>query len=177
MGTMRERQLDVDSRFPRRDDGPPPSLSRTELADWIDYLCAVDGAEQVSAYRDTAERLADALRASPERIPNGACIQVGIGSIPGAFLSQLSDHRYLGVHAELFSDGIADLFEMGVINGTKKFSRPGRMVATFALGSRRLYDFIVGNEADAGARADSSVAESARRYAAHPLGVSRKERT
>jgi hypothetical protein len=52
----------------KRSDRPPATLSRAELADWIDHLCAVDGAEQVSAYRDMAERLADALRASPERV-------------------------------------------------------------------------------------------------------------
>jgi acyl-CoA hydrolase len=82
-----------------------------------------------------------------ERIPNGACIQVGIGSLPEAVLGQLRDHHDLGVHTELFSDGLVDLFESGVINGTKKFTRPGKMVTTFALGSRRLYDFIDGNEA------------------------------
>jgi hypothetical protein len=52
----------------KRGDPPPATLSRAELADWIDHLCAIDGAEQVSAYRDTAERLAGALHASPKRV-------------------------------------------------------------------------------------------------------------
>lgn len=82
-----------------------------------------------------------------EHVPDGATIQVGIGSIPSAVIRHLSDHRDLGIHTELMSDGIMELFEKGVITGTRKETRPGRMVATFALGSQRLYDFIDGNPA------------------------------
>ena len=77
-----------------------------------------------------------------ERIPNGATIQAGIGAIPGAILSLLRDHRDLGIHTELLSDGVMDLVEAGVVTGTQKVTRPGKTVATFALGTRTLYDFL-----------------------------------
>ncbi len=80
-----------------------------------------------------------------ERIPDGATIQIGIGSTSSAVLSQLSSHRDLGVHTELLSDGIAELFKTGVVTGRRKATRPGRIVTTFALGSKALYDFVDGN--------------------------------
>ncbi len=82
-----------------------------------------------------------------ERIPDGATIQVGIGSIPNAILARLGDHRDLGLHTELLSDGVIPLVEAGVINGTRKRRRPTKMVATFALGTRALYDFMDENTA------------------------------
>jgi acyl-CoA hydrolase len=82
-----------------------------------------------------------------ERVPNGACIQAGIGAIPNGVLSALHDHRDLGVHTELLSDGVIDLVERGVITGVRKTRRPTKVVATFALGTRRLYDFLDGNPA------------------------------
>jgi len=82
-----------------------------------------------------------------ERIPNGATIQAGIGAIPNAILGMLHQHRDLGLHTELISDGVMDLFEAGALTGTKKVSRPGKLVATFALGTRRLYDFLNDNAA------------------------------
>ena len=82
-----------------------------------------------------------------ERIPDGATIQVGIGSIPAAAISALRDHRHLGVHTELLSDGLADLFAAGVITGADKTTRPGKMVTTFAMGTQALYDFIDDNPA------------------------------
>lgn len=77
-----------------------------------------------------------------ERIPNGATIQAGIGAIPNAVMAHLRDHRDLGVHTELLSDGIVDLVEAGVVTGVHKARRPRRIVTTFALGTRRVYDFI-----------------------------------
>lgn len=82
-----------------------------------------------------------------ERIPDGATIQVGIGSIPNAILGLLGDHRDLGLHTELLSDGVIPLVESGVLNGTRKRRRPTKLVATFALGTRRLYDFMDENTA------------------------------
>jgi acyl-CoA hydrolase len=82
-----------------------------------------------------------------ERVPNGATIQAGIGAIPNAILRLLHDHRDLGLHAELFSDGVMDLFESGALTGTRKVTRPGKLVATFALGTKRLYDFLHDNAA------------------------------
>jgi acyl-CoA hydrolase len=77
-----------------------------------------------------------------ERIPNGATVQAGIGGIPNAVMESLADHRDLGVHTELLSDGLIDLIEAGVINGINKRLNRTKVVATFALGTRRLYDFI-----------------------------------
>ena len=77
-----------------------------------------------------------------ERIPDGATIQVGIGSIPNALVRSLTSHRDLGVHTELLSDGLVDLIESGVVTGTKKVRAPGKVVTTFALGTERLYRFM-----------------------------------
>ena len=82
-----------------------------------------------------------------ERIPDGACLQAGIGSIPNGVLAALGDHRDLGIHTELLSDGVIDLVEQGVVTGVHKVRRPTKVVATFALGSRRLYDFLDQNPA------------------------------
>jgi acyl-CoA hydrolase len=82
-----------------------------------------------------------------DRIPNGATIQAGIGSIPSALLAGLSGHRDLGVHTELLSDGLIDLIERGVVTGTRKTLVPGKVITTFALGTQRLYDFLHENPA------------------------------
>ncbi len=82
-----------------------------------------------------------------ERIPDGATIQAGIGSIPNALLAGLRGHRALGVHTELLSDGMIELVEKGVVTGTHKTVAPGKVVTTFALGTQRLYDFLHENPA------------------------------
>jgi acyl-CoA hydrolase len=82
-----------------------------------------------------------------ERVPDGATIQVGIGSIPAAALGALSGHRDLGVHTELISDALMELFLGGVVTGTSKVTRPGKMVATFAMGTAAFYDFLDDNAA------------------------------
>jgi acyl-CoA hydrolase len=82
-----------------------------------------------------------------ERVPDGATLQVGIGGIPNAVLAALVDHRHLGIHTELLSDGIVDLVERGVVTGTRKRLRPNKVVTTFALGTQRLYDWLHENTA------------------------------
>jgi acyl-CoA hydrolase len=82
-----------------------------------------------------------------ERVPNAATLQVGIGGIPNAILEHLRDHRDLGVHTELIADGIADLIERGVVTGVAKQLNRTKTVATFALGTQWLYDFIDENTA------------------------------
>jgi acyl-CoA hydrolase len=82
-----------------------------------------------------------------ERIPNGAAIQAGIGSIPNALLSALRSHHDLGVHTELITDGIVELIEEGVVTGVKKQNNRTKTVGTFVLGTRRLYDFVDENTA------------------------------
>jgi acyl-CoA hydrolase len=82
-----------------------------------------------------------------ERIPDGATLQCGIGGIPNALLERLRGHRDLGIHTELLSDGLIDLIERGVVTGTRKRLRTGKIVGTFALGTRTLYDFLDENPA------------------------------
>jgi acyl-CoA hydrolase len=78
-------------------------------------------------------------------IEDGSTIQLGIGGIPNAIACFLTDKHDLGVHTEMFTDGMVDLFEAGVVTGKKKTLLPGKMVGAFALGSQRLYDFIDNN--------------------------------
>lgn len=82
-----------------------------------------------------------------ERIPDGATIQTGIGAIPNAIMASLSDHKNLGIHTELISDGVVDLMESGVVNGVKKRLNRTKAVGTFALGTRRLHRFLHENTA------------------------------
>jgi acyl-CoA hydrolase len=82
-----------------------------------------------------------------ERIPSGSTIQTGIGAIPNSVMAALVDHRDLGVHTELISDGLMDLVERGVVNGVAKQLNRTKTVGTFALGTRRLYDFLHENSA------------------------------
>ena len=78
-------------------------------------------------------------------IPDGATLQTGIGGIPEAVLACLDDKRDLGIHTEMFSDGVIDLIESGVINGERKSLLRGKAVAAFVLGTKRLFDFIHDN--------------------------------
>lgn len=80
-----------------------------------------------------------------ELIEDGATIQTGIGAIPDAVLASLSGHKELGVHTEMFSDGILPLVEKGVITNQHKKNGLGKIVAGFILGSRKLYDFVHDN--------------------------------
>ena len=80
-----------------------------------------------------------------ERIPDGATIQAGIGAVPDLVLSLLADHRELGVHTELLSDGVIDLVEAGVVTGTQKRFHRNKIVTTTALGTHRLYEFVADN--------------------------------
>jgi acyl-CoA hydrolase len=82
-----------------------------------------------------------------EMIEDGSTLQMGIGTIPDAVLKCLGNHKDLGVHTEMFSDGIIDLFEKDVINNTKKKIHPYKAVTGFAIGTRRLYDYVHDNPA------------------------------
>ena len=78
-------------------------------------------------------------------IPDGATMQLGIGSIPDAVLKYLFDKKDLGIHTELFSDGVIDLVNAGVLTNAKKSLHPGKIVAGFILGTKRLYDWVDDN--------------------------------
>lgn len=78
-------------------------------------------------------------------IEDGATLQLGIGKIPNAVLGELKNHKRLGVHTEMFSDGIIDLVERGAITGELKNTDKGKIVSGFVLGTRKLYDYINDN--------------------------------
>lgn len=78
-------------------------------------------------------------------IEDKSTLQMGIGSIPNAALAKLTNHKDLGLHTEMFSDGVIDLIESGVINCNYKGTSRGRALATFLIGSKRLYDFVNDN--------------------------------
>ena len=82
-----------------------------------------------------------------ELIPDGACLQMGIGAMPNAICAALKDHQRLGLHTEMFSDGALELIESGVIDGSAKAIDTGIVVASFLLGSQKVYDFIDHNPA------------------------------
>jgi acyl-CoA hydrolase len=78
-------------------------------------------------------------------VEDGATLQMGIGAIPNAVLAQLGNHKNLGIHTEMFADGVLPLVEKGVINGAAKTLDKGKMVSTFLMGSQQCYDFIDDN--------------------------------
>lgn len=118
--------------------------------DKIDYCVEVDvplnEAPQV-ANKDKAEL--DVFAKIGENIStlveDEACLQLGIGSIPDAVLACLKDRKHLGIHSEMFSDGIIPLVESGVITCEKKTLLPNKMVASFVLGTKKIFDFIDNN--------------------------------
>ncbi len=78
-------------------------------------------------------------------IRDGDTLQTGIGAIPNAVLAALSGHRDLGVHTEMFADGVVDLVERGVITNARKSRHRGKLVTSFVMGTKRLYDFVDDN--------------------------------
>ena len=80
-----------------------------------------------------------------ELIEDGACLQMGIGALPNAVLACLGNHKNLGVHTEMFADGVLELVEKGIINGACKELDKGKLVATFLMGSQKVYDFVHNN--------------------------------
>ena len=80
-----------------------------------------------------------------ELIEDGATLQMGIGNIPNAVLSNLGSHKRLGIHTEMFSDGVLPLVESGVITGEDKEVKTGKIVTCFAVGTQKLYDFVDDN--------------------------------
>ncbi len=91
---------------------------------------------------DTERRIGEIIAS---RIKDGDCLQMGIGAIPNAALSFMKDRRDLGVHTEMFSDGVLDLIEAGVITNSNKKVARGRTVTGFTMGSDRLYRFVDDN--------------------------------
>jgi 4-hydroxybutyrate CoA-transferase len=78
-------------------------------------------------------------------VKDGDCLQLGIGAIPEAVLLFLKKRKDLGIHTEMFSDGVMELVNAGIINNSKKNYNPGKIIAAFLMGSRALYDFVDNN--------------------------------
>jgi len=127
-----------------------PQMPRT-LGDALVHV------DEIDVCVDVNESLPEATPLSPNdvdraigshiagMIDDGSTLQMGIGSIPNAVLAALSGHRRLGVHTEMFSDGLIGLVESGVVTGEMKVTHPGKIVAGFVMGTRRVYDFIDDN--------------------------------
>ncbi|MDE6479229.1 MAG: 4-hydroxybutyrate CoA-transferase [Muribaculaceae bacterium] len=79
-------------------------------------------------------------------IPDGATLQIGVGGIPNAVIRALHNHQHLGLHTEAMTDGVLPLLERGIIDNSQKKVMPGKSVASLALGSRKLYDYMDGNK-------------------------------
>jgi acyl-CoA hydrolase len=127
-----------------------PNMPRTHGDGFVHvsrFAAMVQGDEPIHEHEPPAigelERAIGAHVAS--LIDDGATLQMGIGAIPDAVLAALGDHRRLGIHTEMFSDGMIPLVERGVVTGEAKRVHPGKVVGTFAMGTRRLYDFIDDN--------------------------------
>jgi acyl-CoA hydrolase len=133
--------LEVNARMPRTFGRNQIHVS--QVAGWTEHDQALLEVPPAVA-SDVDRRIADHV---VERIPNGATIQAGIGAIPNALLAGLDGHRDLGIHSELLSDGLIHLVEQGIVTGTRKRLAPGKVVATFALGTQALYDFLHENPA------------------------------
>ncbi len=126
-------------RVPRTLGNSAVHVSRINAAVEVDRPLPVHEPPVVS---ETERRIGQNVAAI---IPNGATLQVGIGSIPSAVLRALSDHEDLGVHTEMFTDELIDLVEAGVVTNRFKTRFQGRIVTSFATGSQRLFDFVNDN--------------------------------
>ena len=131
--------LQVNENMPRALSAPVIHISQ------VTALCEMDTELPVLPPTKIDDVSATIGNYIAEEIPDGATLQLGIGAIPDAALSFMTDKRNLGVHTEMFSDGVLDLIEAGVItNDNKKIAR-GRTVTGFTMGSERLYRFVNDN--------------------------------
>ncbi|MBU1100874.1 MAG: 4-hydroxybutyrate CoA-transferase [Bacteroidetes bacterium] len=94
--------------------------------------------DQLDIYDNIGHNIADLIE-------DGSTLQMGIGAIPDSVLKYLKNKKDIGIHTEMFSDGLIDLVTNGVVNGEKKTLHPGKIIAGFVLGTRRAYDFIDNN--------------------------------
>lgn len=111
----------------------------------IDYAVEIDSpiAEHKSrAFSDVHRQIGQQVA---ELIRHGDCLQLGIGAIPDAALAALHGHKHLGIHTEMFSNGVLPLIESGVIDNSRKVIQPGKIVTSFAMGDRIFYDYVDDN--------------------------------
>jgi acyl-CoA hydrolase len=127
-----------------------PNMPRTHgdgfiHVDEIDYAIEVEDEIPEHLPPDLDEDELKIGRFCSELIEDGSTLQVGIGGIPDAVLRALVHHRHLGVHTEMWSDGVLELIKSGVIDNSRKVVHPGKTVSGFVMGTRKLYDFIDDN--------------------------------
>jgi acyl-CoA hydrolase len=113
----------------------------------IDYLVEVDYEVPCLPVVEPLEKDLKIGKFIADLVEDGSTLQLGIGGIPNAVAKALETKKNLGIHTEMFTDGMVDLYEKGVITGSEKSLLKQKMVATFALGSKKLYDFIDDNPA------------------------------
>lgn len=113
----------------------------------VDYIVPVDYplVEMPMAGEDGSTVIDNIAGYVAELIPDGATIQMGIGAIPDTMLKYLYEKKDLGIHTELFSDGVIELVGAGVLTNAKKTLHPGKIIAGFILGTKRLYDWVDDN--------------------------------
>src|SRR5256885_3951848 len=111
----------------------------------LDYAVKWDGPLHEVGQQAPNQMQREIGRHVADLIEDGATLQLGIGAIPDAILQELTNRRDLGIHSEMFSDGVLDLVERGVITGARKTLDRGKIVASFIIGSRRLMDFLDDN--------------------------------
>ncbi len=127
-----------------------PQVPRTH-GDGIIHMSKIDAAVEVdlplftSSQKEPTEIEKQIGKHVADLVDDGATLQMGIGGIPNVVLSNLMNHQRLGIHTEMFSDGILPLFEKGIITGEEKKIKTGKLVTCFAMGSPKLYDFIDDN--------------------------------
>lgn len=113
----------------------------------VDYMVPVDYplAEMPMTSENGSEVIEKIAQHIAELIPDGATMQLGIGAIPDAMLKYLYQKKDLGIHTELFSDGVIDLVDAGILTNARKSLHPGKIIAGFILGTQRLYDWVDDN--------------------------------
>lgn len=113
----------------------------------LDVLVPTDEPILEIAYAETGGETQQIAEYVAALIDDGSTLELGIGGIPQALLGYLKDKKDLGIHTEMFTDGIVDLIEAGIVNGAKKTLDRGKVVASFCLGSKKLYDYVDDNPA------------------------------
>lgn len=113
--------------------------------DDIDYFVEDDTPLEPKGFAQPTEEEVLIGKNCAALVPDGACLQMGIGGLPNAVATQLIHHKNLGLHTEMFADGILALIKSGVIDGSMKGVDKGKHVASFLLGSQEVYDFINDN--------------------------------
>ena len=131
--------LEVNDRQPRAVCGAQVHISQVDALIEVSHELPVLPPAKIDAVSETIGGLI------AERIPDGACIQLGIGAIPDAVGAALKAKHDLGIHTEMFTDSMVELIECGAVNNSRKQIHRGQSVTTFAFGSKRIYDYIDNN--------------------------------